>query len=107
MLPPSEALLPSLFLTLIRTQASGCSYTMLRSTPSLPFQVLGKPDTTVHAVEDIVSGRLSSTTASAPLKDSLAVSADPKGQVSRLEPTPSKSCPARWSALRGLLLAVS
>ena len=45
---------------------------MLRSTPSLPFQVLGEPETTVHAVNDTVS-------------------ADPKGQVSRLEPTPSKS----------------
>ena len=47
---------------------------MLRSTPSLPFQVLGEPKTTVHTVNDIVS-------------------ADPKGQVSRLEPTPSKSRP--------------
>ena len=47
---------------------------MLRSTPSLPFQVLGEPETTVHAVDDTVS-------------------ADPKGQVNRLEPTPSKSRP--------------
>ena len=45
-----------------------------RPTPSLPFQVLGEPKTTVHTVNDIVS-------------------ADPKGQVSRLEPTPSKSHP--------------
>ena len=45
-----------------------------RPTPSLPFQVLGEPKTTVHTVNDIVS-------------------ADPKGQVSRLEPTPSKYCP--------------
>ena len=47
---------------------------MLRSTPTLPFQVLGEPETTVHAVDDTVS-------------------ADPKGQVNRLEPTPSKSRP--------------
>ena len=47
---------------------------MLRSTPSLPFQVLGEPETTVHAVDDTVS-------------------ADPKGQVNRLEP--SKSRPPR------------
>eukprot|EP00964_Phaeocystis_antarctica_P136591 scaffold101035_cov57-Phaeocystis_antarctica.AAC.3 len=50
--------------------------------------VLGEqPETTVHAAHDIVSGKLSSTTALAP--------SNPKGQVSRLEATPSKSCPAR------------
>ena len=66
---------------------------MLRSTPSLPFQVLGKPDTTVHAVDDIVSVRLSSTTASAPSKDSLAVSADPKGQVASSSLWPASLAP--------------
>ena len=92
---------PSPVLALIIIQTSSCSYTMLRPTPSLPCQVLGTPEMTVHAAHDIVaSGKLSSTTASALPKDALAVSADPKGQVSRLEATPSKSCPARWAALR-------
>ena len=60
-----------------------------------------QPETTVHAAHDIVSGKLSSTTPSAPPKDALAVSADPKGQVSRLEATPSKfRPPALWSALQ-------
>ena len=77
---------------------SSCSYTMLRP-PSPPFKVLGQTETAVHAVNDIFSGNLSSPTASAPLKNALAVTADPKGQVSRLEPSPSKSCPAPWSAL--------
>ena len=42
---------------------------------------------TVHAVNDIIRGKHSSTTALLPPKNALA---DPKGQVSRPRPTPSK-----------------
>ena len=74
--------------------------------------MLGEPKTTVHAVNDIASGKLSSTTASAPPKDSLA---DHKGQVSRpprayapasLAPPPRGQCrlashPAPLTSLGG------
>ena len=71
-------------------------HTMLSNPTPPPFQVLGSPEMSSHPVNNIVSGKLSSTTASA--------SPNSKGQVTH-EATPSKSCPARWSALRGMLAA--
>ena len=66
-------------------------HTMLSNPTPPPFQVLGSPEMSGHPVNNIVSGKLSSPPNS-------------KGQVTH-EATPSKSCPARWSALRGLLAA--
>ena len=86
---------PSPVLARIITQTSSCRYTIAETYPLPPCQVLREPETTVHTDTDILSGKLSSKTASAQPKDSLAVSADPKGQVSRLKPAPSKSCPTQ------------
>ena len=44
--------------------------------------MLAKPEMTVHAVNDIIRGKHSSTTALLPPKNALA---DPKGQVSTLD----------------------